>query len=148
MPLDLTSAAHAERADEHLAAGHQLMTIGSDWAQVAFFYSAYHFARAALLSDPIFEDPGRCAAADSDLQLADGQTQRHQARRRKGQPKEWGVNDLVRLLYRDINVQYQSLHAASLDVRYYVGAKMPTSKVAEAADAIADAYAAGRMVAP
>lgn len=45
---------HTPRAEEHARQAAFLASTGSEWAAVAYFYAAYHRARQALRSDPVF----------------------------------------------------------------------------------------------
>ncbi|MBQ3357362.1 MAG: hypothetical protein IJG47_00510 [Microbacterium sp.] len=94
---------------------------GDDWFAVCYFYSAYHMARAAIMTDPIFEDLARLQKKALWLTLEDRYVTAHQGRVTPGQPRKAGVNDVVRLLYPDIAAEYVRLHMASVEVRYQEG---------------------------
>lgn len=113
---------HLARADRHRTIGTLLAESGDEWGAVPLFYSAYHRVKAALLRDPIWEDIQSLHVLSVDLIPEDRFTGRHQGRRRPGgQPREWGVNDLVLKLYRPAAGSYERLHQASIDVRYGAG---------------------------
>ncbi len=118
----LASSVHVTRAERHYTVGEALYEAGDEWAAVCFFYAAYHYVKAALLEDPIFDDPSRCSATHPDLNIDDRHTDRHQIRKPRGSSSRgWGVNDLVLLLYRSIAGDYDRLHQASVSVRYRDG---------------------------
>ncbi|MFJ2535844.1 hypothetical protein [Microbacterium maritypicum] len=94
---------------------------GDDWFAVCYFYAAYHMARAAIMTDPIFDDLTKLQAKASWLTLEDRYVTAHQGRVVSGQPRKAGVNDVVRLLYPGIAAQYIRLHMASVEVRYQEG---------------------------
>lgn len=85
-----------------------------------FFYAAYHEVKAALMVDPVFDDLDTCLAANPNLQPEDRFTTRHQGRKNP-KNKEWGLNELVVLLYRGAGGSYHRLHTMSIDVRYHQG---------------------------
>lgn len=118
---------------------------------MAYFYSAYHLVSAALLSDPIFHDPTRLAAANSNLTMAERAATRHKGYMQYGpggrRTKVWGLNDLVQLLYRPVFPYYSQLHEGSVDVRYGSGLRVPLQRLAEAQKLIKDEFAAATLVA-
>ncbi len=83
----------------------------------------YHLIKAALLRDPVWSDLRSLTAINVDLTPEQRFTDRHRGRRRIGsnQPREWGINDLVFVLYRPAARFYERLHQASIDVRYGTG---------------------------
>lgn len=97
---NLSAAEHQTRAVELAGEAGRLHEIGAEWAAVAYFYSAYHRVRAALLDDPVFDDMSRLKRVDPQLLPSDRDTAFHTGRRR-GQAPEFGVNDLVLLLMVD-----------------------------------------------
>lgn len=116
----LTCPEHVFRAAYHRGAGKALHEAADHgWAAVCYFYSAYHLARAALISDPIFDDWDALRAVDPGLIPEDRYATKHQMRR--GSEKDHGVNDLVALLYPPIRTPYVELHGASTAVRYKMG---------------------------
>lgn len=136
-PKPLTATDHVARAARHRKVGDALADAGDEWALVCFFYSAYHLVKAALVSDPVFDDPARLAKAPISLTPDDRHVTSHKGRRRPGSPQEWGVNDLVAMLYRFIRDDYELLHQASIEVRYGQGLVLPPLKTArEALDRI------------
>lgn len=117
----LSAEVHRARADRHAKLGYFLAEAGDEWAAVCYFYAAYHRVKAALLDDVVFDDPESCFAKHVDLIPDDRYTSRHKARRRTSAGREWGINDLVTLLYRGAAATYDKLHQASIDVRYQSG---------------------------
>lgn len=115
----LTADDHRSRSDRHAKMGEALLSAGDEWSAVMYFYAAYHKLKAALLEDPLFDHFDSCQAAHSDLLPEDRFTSRHSGRR--GQNKEWGLNELVRVLYRPASGPYHRLHTMSIDVRYNHG---------------------------
>jgi hypothetical protein len=141
---------HLKRAVRHKKIGDLLAEAGDEWAAVPWFYSVYHLVKAALLVDPIWGDFKALSAISVDLIPDDRFTSRHNGRRRQsGQPKEWGVNELVLKLYRAAAGSYERLHQGSIDVRY--GAGLPTGALPTLGTALAKIHAmheAGDLVAP
>lgn len=120
--------------------------IGEEWAAVCYFYSAYHLARHALLTDPVWHQQTALRAINPALSRDDRNTKRHQGRR--GVAKEWGINELVLLLYPSVVGEYEKLHRMSNAVRYEGGLKVFTTKdSAEWLAHIESEKAAGNMVA-
>lgn len=97
-----------------------LAQAGDEWSAVLYFYAAYHEVKAALIDDPVFDELDTCLAVRSDLQPEDRFTSRHQGRRHSAS-KEWGINELVLLLYPTVAGTYNRLHTMSIDVRYHQG---------------------------
>lgn len=114
---------HRARAERHQVVGDALAAAGDEWAAVMWFYSAYHLIKAALLCDPIWFDLRSLTTLNVELTPGERFTGRHKGRRRIGsnQPREWGINDLVLVLYRPAAGFYERLHQASIDVRYGAG---------------------------
>lgn len=147
----LSAEQHVVRADDHEKLAKVLHESGVEWAAVAYFYSAYHLVKAALLTDPIFTDPGRLAVAHAQLTMADQTATRHQGYMQFGtggsRTKVWGLNDLVGVLYRQVWPIYLQMHEASVDVRYGTGLRVPLDKIGEAQELVKAEYAAGTLVA-
>lgn len=99
-----------------------------EWAAVCWFYAAYHLVRASLQRDPRFDDPGQLAQMSARLCMDDRYAQRHKGRR-GGANVELGINDIVRLAYRDVRSPYERLHQASIDVRYESGLRATLEEV-------------------
>lgn len=116
LPLDL----HLARAEHHRKIGNVLAESGQPWAAVPLFYSAYHLARHALRSDPIFDDPARLGRLTLQVGPEDQYAYHHHSRGRK-QEGNWGVNDLLAFLYPHAATGYEELHQASNEVRYGAG---------------------------
>lgn len=134
------------RAQRHRKVGDALAGAGDEWALVCYFYSAYHLVKAALISDPVFDDAARLAKAPIPLTPDDRYVTSHRGRRRPGWPQEWGVNDLVTMIYRFIRDDYELLHQASIEVRYGRGRALPPIEVArEALDRIRDRSDSGSL---
>lgn len=117
----LDSEAHKRRATEHERVGAALADVDHEWSAVCYFYAAYHTVKAALLDDPLFDDPITCQAKHPDLLPDDRYVSRHKGRRHTSAGREWGVNELVLKLYRSAAGDYDKLHQASNDVRYHDG---------------------------
>jgi len=149
-PSALDATTHVARAERHYRVGTALLEARDEWSAVCFFYAAYHYVKASLLSDPIFTDARRCARLNPRLSLQDRFTERHQTRKpRGGEGRGWGVNDLVLLLYRPIVGDYSRLHTASVSVRYYGG--LPSGSlepIQTSAAVVCEAFEAGELVAP
>lgn len=94
---------------------------GDEWAAVMFFYAAYHRVRAALLEDPTFDSVAGCAARHVDLRPEDRHATRHHGRRSRNQFFEFGVNEIVQILYPSAIGAYDQLHQMSIQVRYERG---------------------------
>jgi hypothetical protein len=112
---------HLARAEQHLKVGNVLVETRQEWGAVALFYSAYHRVKAAMLRDPIWGQVNALQAVHQDLIPDDRYIERHHGRRRRGEPREWGVNELVAVLYPSATRAYEQLHQASIDVRYSTG---------------------------
>ncbi|MEV8269170.1 hypothetical protein AB0P19_02410 [Microbacterium oleivorans] len=125
----------------------QLKNQGDEWFAVCFFYSAYHVIRAAMLDDPIFERPADLAAKHIDLTSQDRFSTRHHGYM-SSNGRVLGVNDIVRLLYPEVAVEYRRLHMASIEVRYGegIGVISPDSVVADYEKVIGE-YKALRLIA-
>ena len=128
-PRVLDAQGHRSRAAEHEGLGRVLAESGHEWAAVALFYAAYHHVKAALLEDVIFDDHAACQSLSGDLLPQDRTTTRHQGRKRTTSGREWGINELVLLLYRPAAGTYEKLHQASVDVRYQAGLKATVGDV-------------------
>ncbi len=141
----ISAVQRLERADRHEVIANVLADAGDEWACVPYFYAAYHRVVHALSEDPVFEDPTRLSRINAHLSIADRHVTRHHGRRKLG---EWGVNDLVTLLYRPVAVDYERLHAASIEVRYGGGFAGDLSDVRAALGHIRAEHEAGRLHAP
>lgn len=136
---------HLERAARHRKVGEALRDAGDEWAAVCYFYSAYHLVKHALLIDPIFDDPTALSRIHVTLTPDDRFTTSHHGRQRSGQPRDWGVNELVSRLYRPIAGNYERLHQASIHVRYESGLNLPLDQMVAALEAVQAAHAAGEL---
>ena len=146
MRTSLTPPEHGSRASRHRKVGDALASAGEEWAFVCFFYGAYHLVKAALLCDPVFDDPIRLAKSPVPLRPDDRFVSRHRGRRRPGVEVEWGVNDLVATIYRFIREDYELLHQLSIEVRYGACRSLPPLAVGSAAlDRIEQRFAAGNL---
>lgn len=126
----LTCPEHVDRARYHRKAGDALFHAARhQWSAVCYFYSAYHLARGALRDDPIFSNLGELKQVNDRLIPDDRFAEKHQMRR--GSEKNFGVNDLVELIYPEIAVAYAELHGASVAVRYEQGTSIPVGDLAE-----------------
>lgn len=122
MGRPLTIEEREQRSAEHLGLARTLAEVKHEWAAVAYFYAAYHLVRAALLDDPTFDDLSSCQRKHVDLRPEDRHVGSHHGKPRKV-PREFGVNDLVALLYPGVSATYERLHQLSIDVRYERGMK-------------------------
>lgn len=137
---------HLVRAARHDKIGRLLSESGDEWGAVALFYGAYHRVKAALITDPIWDDIGQLQAIHSDLVPDDRLIERHRGRRRSGAPREWGINELVQTLYPEITRAYERLHQASISVRYGVGLREGAlGDLAEASEEIKRLYDQGKL---
>jgi hypothetical protein len=125
----MTPAIHLQRAARHQKVGDALADAGDEWAVVCYFYSAYHLVRCALLEDPVFNDPTALQRIHPALTPAHRNTENHHGRQAKGQPREFGVNELVFALYRPITSSYERLHQYSIEVRYKAGLAVMSREV-------------------
>lgn len=121
MPSPLREDQHRARAVSHAAVGRTLAEVHHEWAAVPLFYAAYHLVKLSLLRDPVWEHPTGLSRINVDLMPEDRFTARHRGRRRSGQAREWGVNELVQVLYKPVVLPYERLHQASILVRYGMG---------------------------
>ncbi len=149
MAAPLRQLEHERRAEQHREVGALLVGTGDEWAAVPLFYSAYHVVKAALLTDPIWDTPSDLHRLHVDLIPGDRFTDRHKGRRRSGGgEKEWGINELVLLLYRPFAGRYDLLHQNSITVRY--GKGLPEDAdlgtLLTWCDEIREGYADGRLV--
>lgn len=142
----LTEEQHKNRAERHASVGDALAAAGEDdWAAVCYFYAAYHLVRAALVGDPVFDNPNDLARIDVELTPEDRYTQRHKGRKKTSNGREWGVNELVLLLYRPYAGIYDRLHQASIDVRYGRGFKTTAADARALYDQILAASDMGKL---
>lgn len=142
-----TAAACNQRAEDTRAAAAQLLQIdgdGRDWAAVALFYSAYHRVRGAMLVDPIFNNATLLSRVNVNLTMADRESAHHEGRR-SDPAHRLGVNEIVSLLYRNINGHYMALHQASVQVRYGSGLIAPLGDLERRCDLVHQAAADGDL---
>jgi len=140
----LSTEQHRDRAAHHAYVGDALAATGEpEWAAVCLFYAAYHLMRAALTSDAIFDEPTRLSRISPQLTPADRSTARHKGRKSTSNGREWGINELVFLLYRPLAGDYDRLHQASIDVRYGQGLRGDVADLRGNLTSIEDAYAGG-----
>lgn len=138
----LPAGDHLTRAREHEQVGDALKdAVGNEWAAVCYFYSAYHLVRAALVADPIFDSMARLKAKSSHLMPSDRYTDSHHGSRAPGM--NFGVNELVNLLYPQILQSYEFLHQASIAVRYDTGLRFDLTNVRGRLDAVIAASDSG-----
>lgn len=140
----LTSSAHVKRADEH--ANHAAALVSNEWAAVCYFYAAYHRLRAALLDDPIFDDVTQLHSLHLDLTPDDRYATAHKGRGGRGN-RDYGVNDLVYILYRFIAGPYDKLHTASCEVRYDMRLRAQVADLSTLYATIKSEHEAGKLVA-
>jgi len=147
-PGPLSIEAHRERSAYHLRAGDNLAEAGEEgWAAVCYFYAAYHLIRASLINDPVFDDPTMLSRVRPELAPEDRNTSRHNGRKKTMNGREWGVNELVSLLYKPLVKDYERLHQASIDVRYNAGLRGGLAPLRESLRVIQAAYEAGDIAA-
>lgn len=116
----LSPQQHIEAAHRHLAAARELASVSGEWAVVAAFYSAYHHMRAAIYSDPIWDQgPTALSEIDKHLQMDCRTASHHQGNAKTG--RSMGVTDIARKLYPAHGNQYRILHGASITCRYGSG---------------------------
>lgn len=142
----LSSHDHAVASERHARSASALCPVSGEWATVAYFYAAYHLVKQAILEDPIWQCPGELAARHPDLRPGSRKVTRHSGQRagRRGQ-LNWGINDLVEVLYPSIHHAYTGMHEASIHVRYKRGSRLPLRASAEYWARIRAEYRAGRM---
>lgn len=114
---------HLSRQDYHrrLAGTLASAPVAHPWACVVGFYAAFHSARWALQCDRRFDDEDTLEAIHPHLRPNDRRPAKHKARRGPGPMADFGVNDLVLLLYPKASKSYELLHQASIEVRYNQG---------------------------
>ncbi len=145
MASSLRDPAECEtRAARHLKIGSALVAAGDEWGAVPLFYCAYHLARAAMITDPIFSDLPRLKSKNSDLTPDERLTSRHHGRRGSS-VKQWGVNELVALLYPKLSSDYEVMHQASIDVRYGRGFRGDLLRLEDGTIAFRDSYNEGEL---
>jgi hypothetical protein len=137
-------------AETHLSRARQHETVAdalgeNEWAAVPYFYAAYHIVKCALIEDPIFDDVTRLHGKHYDLVPDDRYTDRHKGRKVSSSGREWGINELVYLMYPSVVGAYERLHQASIDVRYRAGLRGATSDLRDCLTKIRDAYEQGQM---
>lgn len=141
----LTPEQHLARAAHHRTVADALRHVGEDqWATVAYFYSALHLMKEALIVDPIWNDAGRLAAVDEGLQPDHRFTSTHRGKRGSG---VIGTNDLVQLFYPTAIGPYDKLHQASCAVRYEAGLNIPIDRVLDAYGRVRQAHERQELVA-
>jgi hypothetical protein len=141
----LTQAERLARGQRHRHVGEMIADSGDEWACVPLFYSVYHVVRDAFLNDPVFQSDASARSKHPLLTSTDNQATSHHGRVKP--TKVWGVNELVQVLYPSIIVDYEMLHAASIDVRYGSGFQGDLGEVRLAVERIWTAYNEGRLVA-
>jgi hypothetical protein len=124
-----------------------LLATGDEWHAVCYFYAAYHTVKAALIEDDVFDDARRLVSISPNLAISDRFAKSHQGYLgQSGRGRKLGVNDIVKLIYPQIAIEYVRLHMASVDVRYGHGLKIITSNFAvEDYTHIIEAYQAGAL---
>ena len=145
MPLRLDE--HLRRSEHHKRVGDALdTTVGEEWAAVCYFYAAYHLARHALRTDPIFDDVTALQRIQRDLLPDHRETEKHQGRFRREGPRDYGINELLLTLYPKVVGKYEKLHQASIAVRYDGGLTgLTTALVRSYFDEVEDGYRSGLM---
>lgn len=143
----LTPSDHQARAVKHESVADALFAKHEEWSVVCYFYASLHRVQAALVDDPIFENPLRLQQKSRLLRKQDRLCDSHTGFFRPGGIKSWGLNELVRLLYRDISVQYEALYINSIHVRYENGPALSLERLKVHATDIKIAYQQRRLVA-
>jgi len=148
--LPLREDQHRARAQRHRFIGDLLAEASDEWGAVPLFYSGYHMIKAAMLRDPIWEQVNALQTINQDLIPDDKYTDRHRGRRRTGGgAREWGVNELVQVLYPKASPSYERLHQGSIDVRYGIGlpfGALPALR--DAMDRLEELDSSGELEAP
>lgn len=115
-----------ERADVHWETALFLKESDDEWAAVLAFYSCYQLARAALLSDPIFDNENKLMNdIHSNMRAEDKYKTKHEVHQSGKGRNGFGVNDLVHQLYNYVSGLYRTLHRGSINVRYENGLTKP-----------------------
>lgn len=142
------SPAATTRALAHAAVGDALIAAAqNEWAAVCYFYAAYQIAIAAISDDPVFDDPDRLRRVKVGLIPDDRHTTRHRGRKNGRDGREWGVNELMLVLYtQPVAAAYDKLHKASVSVRYEPPLRTPPARAREWLDVVLAAEAAGDLV--
>lgn len=148
VPVVRDQRMHLKRAIEHAEAGDRLKAVDDEWFAVCYFYSAYHMVKAAMQTDPIFDDAARCQAVDLRL-TRESRYAEHHSGGAGVNGRTLGVNEIVFKLYHRIRVPYTRLHSASVSVRYGAGLEaISPITVADDFNAVRKAYLADEIVAP
>lgn len=132
---------HLTRAARHATIGNALADAGDEWSAVCYFYSAYHYVRATLVADPVFDELTRLKTFNPNLMSDDRHTETHHGTRKPGH--RFGVNELVKLLYPSIYNRYEYLHQASIQVRYNMGLRFPIAQVRASHKLVEDSATSG-----
>ncbi|MCW3841674.1 hypothetical protein ONA70_16360 [Micromonospora yasonensis] len=143
----LNSSDHQARAIKHESVADALFARQEEWSTVCYFYASLHRVQAALVDDPIFQDPLRLQQKSRLLKPADRFCDSHTGFFRPGGIKSWGLNELVRLLYRDISVPYEALYINSIHVRYENGPALSLERLKAHATDIKIAFQQRRLIA-
>lgn len=114
-----------ERAEAHWETAHLLERADNEWAAVLGFYSCYQLARAALLSDPVFDNEENLMQIHENLRTQDKYKTKHEVHQSGKGSNGFGVNDLVHQLYNYVSQLYRTLHRGSINVRYENGLTKP-----------------------
>lgn len=135
------------RAKEHAKLADVLFETKQEWAAVCGFYSAYHLMRAALLSDPIFDDAHRLSEKSDKIRPEDRFVSKHS----KGglSSTSYGLNEIVSVLYVEFRARYYRLHIASNAVRYGRGLEaLRLPELKKDLEQITQAFEVGKLVCP
>jgi hypothetical protein len=104
----LVVADHVARSVQHHRIADILFDADEEWAAVPYFYASLHRIRAALLADPIFDNPAALRTKHHLLTHRDRHCNKHNGHFRNG-TKVWGLNELVNVLYPQVIVSYEAL---------------------------------------
>lgn len=105
-----------EWSDKHWATTQLLMDAGNEWAAVTGFYSCYHLLRAAMMQEPLFDQPIELSRVHHTLQSGDRYETKHSL---GGLNKAaLGMKEICTVVYPHIAPRYYLAHDASNGIRY------------------------------
>ncbi|WP_313812973.1 hypothetical protein [Glutamicibacter sp.] len=116
------------------------------WAAVAAFYTSYHYLRAALIADPVFQDQKALSLIHPALKVGDQFEKKHSF---GGLSKaQLGLIEMCIVVYPHVSRYYTLGHQASCGVRYDGGFPRHVSleKSMEYAEIFRQEYLAGNLV--
>jgi len=87
-----------------------------------------------------------CSRINRELLPQDRDTTRHKGRKNSPAGREWGVTELVLVLYdQQVAAAYEKLHHASIEVRYDDGLRTPVARTREWLSVIQEADDTGLL---